>query len=97
MVEAIKNTPKLPAIPTPKVSVCAGINGWSKVNLRGGEIFEGWFVNGTPKGQGALTLVNGTHYEGDIAYNNGVMTITGKVAYTNGKVCKSTWYKFVEL
>ena len=95
MVEAIKYTPI--ARSTPKVSVCAGVNGWSKVNLPKGDIFEGWFVNGIPTGQGSLTLIGGTHYEGEVAYSNGVMTIVGKVAFTNGNVSKGIWYKFIEI
>ena len=96
MVECIKKYTPI-AAPAPKVSVCAGVNGWNKVTLRNGDILEGWFVNGIPKGQGSLTLIGGTHYEGDVVYANGVITITGKVAFTSGKVNKGTWYKFMDL
>ena len=95
MVEVVKYTRI--ATPAPKVSICAGVNGWSKVTLKGGEVFEGWFVNGIPMGEGSLTLIGGTHYEGAVVYSNGVMTITGKVAFTNGKVNKGVWYKFIDL
>ena len=72
-------------------------HGWGKIQLEGGEIYEGYFENNFPKGQGSLQFPDGgDYYEGEVSYNFRVFQIAGKVLRKDGSLAKGRWVRYLD-
>ena len=68
--------------------------GWGKATTVEGIVYEGFFVNDVPCGQGSISIED-HYYEGEVSCVGRLVSITGKSLY-KGKVGRGSWVKWIE-